>query len=238
MFMRAAPEFVYRIQIKTKPSASYDEYDDTYIVATYDDAIAWIDKYLKYFKIRAKECADARYTITKVSMGVPDTFRNFFNRIGAVGQCVLNCRYEILSLEMYGFRIETACKRGADGCDECRRCIQRAETKFPHYLKKYDLVAYYKYFLYDPTAVAYGMFVLDMDECDDDTYVVLLENNEFLRNKPFEIKTEADYWQLCDAHCHPDYYEIFLPNPDCVPKQIYEDYLRVVEGLKSLEEST
>ena len=66
MFMRAAPEFVYRIQIKTKPSASYDEYDDTYIVATYDDAIAWIDKYLKYFKIRAKECADARYTITKV----------------------------------------------------------------------------------------------------------------------------------------------------------------------------
>lgn len=234
-FMLSTPDTVYEIEIKIAPDAA-DE--DTYLTDTFDEAILLIRRFIKCYAIKANELVGARYTIKKKTTNVPTKPHDIYKgRVGTLGKCVLDNAFRIIDLNMYDFGVETTCKSGVL-CDECNRCIESVETQFPHFLQQYDLIAYYDDLLYNPNHITYAVFDLDMEACDNDSHVIDLEENAYIRNRNADFRDEKGYFRIYDAHAHPLYFEIIKPNTESVPQNVLEDYTYAVSILKKIETET
>ncbi len=232
-FMRADENCVYEIKIKCLPD---DADEETLLIKTFQDAIEMIKSWLKCYKdVGARDNKLSRYTIVKKTITMPRYPRDIYRgKVGELGECVLGYRFRILNLSMYMQGNEMHCKGG--DCDDCKRpCIDHFMPRFPHFLKKYDLVAYYSDKLNHPNKIIYGIFVLDMEECDNDTYFLHLET-EYIKKRKIDFRDEDGFYRVFDAHSHPSYAELFKPDITNVPKEIYEDYLYAVEELKKIDD--
>jgi len=233
-FMRADENCVYEIKIKCLPD---DAEEDTLLTKTFEGAIEMIKSWLKCYRdVGAKDNKLSRYTIVKKTITLPRFPHDICNgKVGALGKCVLGHRFNILDLSMYTQDNEMHCKRGVD-CDDCKRpCVDILTPSFPHFLKKYDLVAFYDDKLNNPNKISYGIFCLDMEKCDTDTYFLFLDN-EYIKKRKVDFKDENGFYRVFNAHCHPSYAELFKPDISDVPKEVYDDYLYAVEGLKKLDD--
>ncbi len=237
-FIQTDPNVVFQIIIKIKTDYAIGD-EDSYITKSFDDAIILIKKYLKYYEIKPKELADARFIITKKTTNAPDKPSDFFykyNKVGDLGKCVLDNKLRIIYLDMYNFGIEVKCKSDID-CDECNRCIRGGfTTHFPHFLQKFDLIAYYDDLLYNPKHLIYGVFTLDMEDCDYDSYVIDFEESPYIKNRNGYFKDENGYYSIYDSHDHPSCFEIIKPDIKNVSNEILEDYNYTVSVLKKIEE--
>ena len=232
-FMQPSENIVYAIKIKT------DDYgEDNFITKTFVDAVELIKNFVKYYEVKGEERACARYTLTKMTTNVPQKPGDFSYKhckIGNLGECVLDGKYNIIYLDMYHFGLEVTCKSGVD-CDECNRCINYMfGTRFPHFIKKYDLVAYYDNLLYKPKHLTYAIFDFDMEKCDCDSRVINIEDNPYIQNKNAEYQDEEEYYRIYDDHDHPSYFEIIKPSLESVPQKVLDDYNYAVPMLKSIE---
>lgn len=232
-FMRADENCVYEVRIKCLPD---DCDEEPLLTRSFDGAIEMIKSWLKCYKnVGAKDNKLSRYTIIKKTITQPRYPRDIFEgKVGSVGDCVLGYRFNILDLSMYNHGDEMHCKASAE-CDDCKApCVSAISPHFPHFIKEYDLVAYYSDRLYNPTKIEYGIFDADIEQCDNETHVVLL-NNEYIKTRMIDFKDENGFYRVYDAHEHPSYAEIFRPDINDVPKEVYNDYLYAVEGLKKFE---
>ena len=231
-FMSAGDGYVYEIDVKINPN---DVGDDTLIAKTYEDALKVIDSCLKCYEITAKERTWARYTIKKKTIGVPQRPNDIYKgKAGTVGECVLDCKLRILSLDMYAFKQEVPCKKDVL-CYECERCIDVTDLHYPAFLKCFDLVAYYDDYLHDPNHLTYGILCCDMQDCDFDSYVVSIDDNEYIKNKNIDYQDEDGYYRVFDYHDHPDYTKIIKVEEKDVPKDTYENYLYAADGLRKMD---
>ncbi len=232
-FMRADENCVYEIKIKCLPD---DADEETLLTKTFEDATEMIKNYLKCYKdVGARDNKSSRYTISKKTVTLPRYPRDIYNgKVGSLGRCILGYRFKILDLYTYTHDNEMHCKASLD-CMDCKTpCLGNLMPRFPHFLKKYDLVAFYGDRLNNPAEITYGIFGLDMEKCDDDTYFIFLDN-EYIKSRNVDFKDENGYYRVFDAHSHPSYAELFKPDIASVPKEVYEDYLYAVEGLKKFD---
>ena len=233
-FMQPGENFVYQIEIKTAPDAA-DE--DTYITTAFDEAVTLIKGYLKYYQIGMKERAHARYTISKKTTTLPTRPSDYYNnRIGTVGKCVLDAKYRILALQSRQIKDpEYTFKCPSDlPCEQCRSCTGAAEIQFPCFLAPYDLVAFYDHWLYDPSHLKYGIICGDFDPIAP--FVLLLEDNKYIRNRQADFRDENGYYRVYDDHAHPSYFTVIKPAPESVPQSILDDYAYAVDALRKLED--
>ncbi len=235
-FMQSGPDFVYQIKIKSYMN-TFDT-EEEYIVKSFDEAIILIKKFLIYYDVKGAERISTRFTITKFSTKTPDKPSDFSYKklkVGDIGDCVLDDKLRIISLDMYYFGKEVTCKSGDVDCDECERCIEDGfTTHFPHFLNKYDLVAYYNDLINTPKRLTYGIFCLDMEECDYDSLVVTIEDNPYIQNRNGYFKDEEGYYRIYDAHDHPSCFEIIKPNLQDVPQEIIDGYNYALPILKKI----
>lgn len=232
-FMQSDENIVYAIKIKT------EEYcEDFFITKTFADAVALIKKYIKYYEVKGEERFYARFTLTKMTTNVPEKPRDFYYqycKVGNLGECVLDGKFNIIYLDMSNFGVEVTCKNDVD-CGDCNRCINTMfDTHFPHFLKPYDLVAYYADHLCEPKKITYAIFDSDMEECDFDSHVIDIEENPYIQNRNADFRDENGYYRVYDAHEHPSYFKIFKPNLADVPQKISDSYNYAVPILKSIE---
>lgn len=231
-FMSAGDGYVFETDVKISPN---DVGDDTLITKTYEDALRVIDSCLKCYEITAKERAGARYTIKKKTVGVPQKPNDIYKgRVGTVGQCVLDCKLKILSLDAYAFKQEVPCKKGVY-CYECGRCIDSTELHYPAFLNCFDLVAYYDNYLYDPSHLTYGILCCDMQDGDFDSYVVSIDDNEYIKNRTVDYQDENGYYRVFDYHDHPDYSRIIKVEEKDAPKDTYANYLYAADCLRKMD---
>ena len=230
-FMQPSPDTVYQIKIKT-------DTEETFITKTFDDAVTLIKGFLKYYEIKGEERSSARYTLTKMTTNPPAKPSDFsykYSKIGSIGECVLNDKFQIIYLDMDNFGLEVKCKANTD-CEECDRCIDNMfSTRFPHFLKPHDLVAYYDDWIYDPKHLTYAVFDFDMEECDYDSRVITLEDNPYIQNRNGDFQDENGYYRVYDAHEHPSCFKIIKPDIQDVPQNILDDYHYAVAVLKKIE---
>lgn len=234
-FMREDADCVYEITIKCQPD---DADEDTLITKSFPDTVEMIKSWLKcYYDVGAKDNKFARYTVVKKTTTLPKRPSDIYNnKVGTLGKCVLGHRFKILDLDLYKPGNEINCKANAD-CDECKTpCVGFTSPHFPHFLKKYDLVAFQSNRLLNPREISYGILGSDMDEYDDNSYVIDIDN-EYIKDRNIDYKNKDGWYYVYVAHCHPSYAKLFKPDPDSVPKQIYDDYVYAVEGLKRLDDA-
>ncbi len=232
-FMQADENCVYEIKIKCLPD---DADEETLLTRTFDDAIEMIKSWLKcYNDIGAKDNRLSRYTIDKKTVTLPRYPRDIYHgKVGSLGRCVLGYKFNILDLSMYTHYNEIHCKSSVD-CEDCKTpCVGNIMPRFPHFLKKYDLVAFYDNYLDNPTKIYYGILGFDMEKCDNDSYFIFLDS-EYIKSRKVDFTDEKGYYRVFEAHCHPSYAELFKPDINDVPKEIYDDYLYAVEGLKKFD---
>lgn len=232
-FMRADVACVYEIRIKCLPD---DADEETLLTKTFDGAINMIKSWLKCYKdVGAKDNKFSRYTIHKKTITQPNYPRDIYNgKVGTLGECVLGYRFNILDLSMYTHNSEMLCKASTD-CNDCKTpCVSLLMPSFPHFLNKYDLVAYCRDRLHNPTKIEYGILGTDMEKCNNDSFFIYLDN-EYIKKRKVDFTDENGYCRVFDDHCHPSYAELFKPDISDVPKEIYDDYLYAVEGLKKLD---
>ena len=231
-FMRAGDGFIYDIKFLF-PNTDCAQDDDTYVAKNFDEALEYIKFYAKYY-YKKDERKGMRATVSKKSLNVPKRGSDFDKcRAGTVGKCVVDEKLNIIYLNMDSFGYEVPCKNNRPFCNECRRCVTGIDPHYPPFLKKYDLVAYYDDLLYRPDNLKYGVFCADMEKYDDDSYVCLLEDNEYVQNRNGDFIDENGYYRIYDDHWHPSLAEIIKPALDTVPEKVYQDYLYAVECLKN-----
>ncbi|MCM1236368.1 MAG: hypothetical protein NC489_40325 [Ruminococcus flavefaciens] len=244
IFKTCAEDEVYETDIKCSP---YDS-GETYITKTYEGALELIKKYLKYYGDIAKEDENSYYTIVKKSASVPKKPSDFSykkNIIGDRAECVLGKGLRVKRVDNYKSGYEYGLCRGKD-CDDCRHvCVKMHCPAYPPFLEKYSLVAYKPPFppcfmdrrlRQGDLDIRYGVFLYDMNEVDNDSYVLDLTDNPYIKDRTADKKEADGYYHVYDAHCHPDLAEIFVPDKCDVPGEIYGDYLYTVDVLKKLEE--
>ena len=84
--------------------------------------------------------------------------------------------------------------------------------------------------------IVYGILITDMNICNDDTFVVLLEN-EYIREKNAFCQDENEYYQIYNAHTHQSNATLFKPDLSQIDFRILDDYEYAVKALKELEEN-
>lgn len=203
-----------------------------FITKTFEDAITLIKNYKKYYgddyvtKEKTYTAIDGYYKIFKCTTIAPKKPSDFSNKVGQIGVCLLAKNLQILDVDMYNYGVEDAyrCKRN---CDDCKnKCIMLHCPKFPAFLEQYQLVA----FKWDK--IIYGIMPFEMEDGDNDTYIIDLEDNDFIVNRE-KLKGLDDY-RIFDAHMHPSFFELYIPNRQDVLDKIYENYLYAVKVLKEL----
>ena len=237
-FMQPSPDEIYYIELKFPPRLGRDCMpDDTLAARTFDDAVEIVKRYVKYYECSAAERRGARYTLRKMTVALSKKPSDFYkSKTGEIGRCVLDGKYEILDLDMYAAKREVPCAKDKL-CDECNRCIEVTAPRFPHFLQPYDLIGYYDDIVNNPTHMTYGIFDCDMEKCDDDTHVALLETNKYIVERNIDYRDENGYYRVYDAHTHPSYCEIEKLDPADVPPKIAELYRYAADGLRKIEET-
>lgn len=230
-FMQSDDNIVYEIQIKTDPYAADEE---TYLTKTFSEAVSLIKSFIKCYSIKASELVDARYTILKKTTTLPKKPNDIYkDKVGTLGKCILNSKFRIIYLDVYHFGLEVTCKNV--DCDECDRCICHwFTTHYPHFLKKYDLVAFYDDLLYNPKHLMYAICDMNMEECDVDSLVIYIKENPYIQNRNGDSKDEEGYYRIYDAHDHPSCFEIIKPNLQDVPQEIIDGYNYALPILKKI----
>ena len=242
-FMRAGDDVVYEIDIKCYP---YDR-DPTYIVKEFDDVFPLIRNYLKYYKdVGAKDNNLSQYIITKKTNFPPTKPSDIGRRVGRLGECVLGKGLSIKSVSMYNSDNEFG-KCHNKNCEDCdNQCVDVYQPHFPHFLKKYDLVSYRADLGYLPDStcdiyrlfsengfVSYGILTIDMNEYDDDTHVVLLDNR-YIKERNAYYQDEDGFYRIYDDHDHPSYAVLDKVDLSTVSEKIRDDYMYAVEALKKI----
>ena len=244
-FMTPSDDCVYEVEIHINP----DDYDETYTVKTFDDALILIDNYLKRYRhIGCKDNELSKYNVIKKTTIAPQKPSDLDCKVGELGRCVLGYKRVIKSVEMhYNGKYLRKCN---GVCMDCKNeCIDVHEPHFPAFLQPYDLVAFKTNWSYDAIEsrgkiykcernyehIEYGILTTDMTEYDDDTHVVLLAN-EYIRGRNAFAQYDEGYYHIYDAHEHPSYAVLFKPDLSEVDKDILADYEYAVQALKKIEE--
>lgn len=243
-FMAPSDDCVYEVQIYCKP----DDKDETYVVRTYDDALVLIDNYLKYYRdVGAIDNKLSEYKIIKKTTTAPLKPSDLNSKVGKLGQCVLGYKRVIKSVEMYYNGNYLSNCNGV--CVLCKRdCLDKHEPHFPVFLQQYDLVAYKTNWSYDTIDcrgktyvcemngehIVYGILTTDMNVCDDDTHVVLLDN-QYIRDRNAFYQDENEFYRIYDAHDHPSYAVLYKPDLSQLDYRLLNDYEYAVKALKELE---
>lgn len=223
---------VYEVKIKCMPD---DADEETMIVKSFSDAVEMIKCWLKcYANVGAKDNKYARYTVKKKTTTLPARpYDIYCDKVGLQGACVLGHKFKILDLYVARMKNEMNCK--TLDCEECKMpCIGMISPRFPHFLEKYDLVAFHSNLLHAPHNICYGIFVGDMDECDYDSYVVLLDN-EYIINRRVSYKDENGWYPVFRYHSHDSYDTLFKPDLMDVPQNVLDDYAYAVEELRKID---
>ena len=124
-------------------------------------------------------------------------------------------------------------------CVLCKKdCLDKHRPHFPKFLQQYDLVAYKTNMTNETTdrrdeQIVYGIITTDMNICDDDTHVVLLENKYIHERNAFYQNYDGVY-QVYNAHDHPSYAVLFKPDISQLDESILADYEYAVKVLKEL----
>ncbi len=210
-FLRSDPDCVYEIEIDLPRAVTTERY----ITKTFDDALKLIKKFLKCFRLAARDTVGGRYTVTKKSTVVPDDPQDV-TAVGTVGYCVLDERRRVLDVDMCEFDCEVACRKGTT-CDDCRMCIGMTELSMPCFAEKFGLVAFYDDILRKPHKLTYGIFMCD-DGFASDPLVLT-------------VTPHGDGFKVDGAH--PALATVIIPERKAVPEKIYAGYLAAVENLKS-----
>lgn len=240
-FMTPSADEVYEVDIKCDPLDN----EGTYIVRTFEDALATIRAFLKYYKdVGARDKEWSSYTVTKKTVGAPSRPKDIWDKIGETGSCTLGKGLKIKSVDAKGLYTEFPC---AHYCDRCKHeCISTHEIEYPAFLEKYELVAFstgeYRrtgngaHSSY--TDIEYGINSFGMDKAGYNVgcACVVELDNEYIKQRKADQKDENGYYRVYDSHCHPEFAEIFKPDPSELPKELYEDYLYAVEVLKKIDE--
>ena len=72
-----------------------------------------------------------------------------------------------------------------------------------------------------------------MEKCDNDSYVINLDN-EYIKNRKVDYLDENGCYMVYVEYSHPSYADIFKPN--LAGGELYDDYLYAVEELKKIED--
>lgn len=231
-FMADDADHVYETEIRIR--GQYE--DEKYVAKSYADSLVIIKSYLSRYRFGADDLDGARFCICKKTAFPPKTPRDINDKVGTVGECLLDINLDILSLYMYRFGKEIPCPKDVDYCDLCkRRCIDGIMPHYPLFLNKYDLVAFYNDLPNDPSSVTYGFLGYGMDECDDDSYVIDLIDNKPVTERSINFEDEDSRYSIYYAHCHPSFCCIFRPDPTTVPRKALDAYEYAVGGLKKYD---
>ncbi len=252
LFMQPSEGAVYETNIRLHPNAPQE---DTYITKTFEDALLVIRAFLQYFRDLHESPLDnpeAKYIITKKTAIAPNKPHEIYDKLGNIGSCILGYRLKILDVDIWKDdkilkKLERCRHKELEDCNLCEdKCILwGSQPKFPVFLEQYDLVAYRPQWLEYHIRMGdtrkdlkdnlqYGILTTDMHKYPDDTHVLLLDN-PYVKERNGEYRDENGYYRIYDVHDHPSYAELFKPNIDEVPKEIYGDYLYAVEVLKKIE---
>ena len=226
---------VYEISIKCNPD---EDAAEAYITKTFDDALKLIRCYLKrYGDIGEVDNERAIYTIRKKTTIAPKRPSDIDKTVGELGSCTLGHKLRILDLDVYntGNEFKAKCDY-IDDCDKCENvCMLQYDPKYPHFLDKFDLVAYNMNDALHEFAggTEYGVLFCDMDESDSDSYVIML-GSECIKNR---TATDLDdgYYKIFNAHEHPRYAVLYKPDITEVPQEVLKDYEYTVGALKLIE---
>ena len=134
-FIEAAEEFVYELCIKDTP----DECEETYLCASYADALVCIDRYYERYDF-CQETEATRYTITK---------RKIFSGKNEIeedeyAECKLGQNKTVL--EVLEYKNPTECDLDVL-CSECTEICRsrRDEVRFPCFAHEYAIIKYLDY---------------------------------------------------------------------------------------------
>ncbi|MBD5131621.1 MAG: hypothetical protein HDT28_03390 [Clostridiales bacterium] len=241
-FMVPSADAVYEVDIKCDP---WDK-EDTFIAKTFDDCLTIIKAFIKHYAdVGAHDHELSRYIITKKTAIPPSKPSDIGKKIGYLGQCILGKGLKVKSVDISSVDYcEYACKKKV--CFGCKRpCICMYSPEYPKFIEKYDLVAWHTgdYSLIDENKwnspdgysdLAYGVYALDMDECNEDSYVVMLDNKYVRERKAGEGDPENGY-PVYYAHEHPSLAKVFKPKLDDIPQNVKDDYLYLVGALKEID---
>lgn len=238
-FMTPSAYEVYEVDIKCDPLDN----EETYIVRTFEDALATVRAFLKYYKsVGARDRAWSRHTVTKKTVGAPRRPRDLYDKLGITGECTLGKGLKIKDIYARGMNAEFRCKRD---CDECgNKCIACHDVAYPVFLDKYELVGFHSG-RYVRTGrdlkagysdIEYGVNITDMREFNAGSPCVVALDNEYIKERKADTKDENGYYPVYDSHDHPDYAELFKPDVDSLPRGVYDDYLYAAKVLKKLDE--
>ena len=238
-FMLPSDDCVYEINIITDDC--YPE-GRVFITKTFEDAIILIKNYNKqygdgYFTDNKAGTLignkSVYYKIYKTTTFAPQKPSDIHKKVGHLGECLLGKKLEIIDVETYGNsnvnnygeRVVYKCKN--KDCDDCKnKCITMHNIRFPAFLQQYQLVAFKHY------KINYGVVLYQMQDGDNDSYIVYLNDNDFIVNRE-ELKGPDDY-RIIEEHWHPSYLDVYIPDRQDVPDNIYENYLYAVKILKEL----
>lgn len=232
-FMRPSDDCVYEINIITDDAFPEER---VFITKMFEDALILIKNYNKNYSdgyvLNSKAGTliagkFAYYKIYKSTAIAPQKPSDIHEKVGHLGECILGKKLEILDVDMYNYGVTDLYKCKNKDCDGCKnKCISMHHIKFPAFLKQYQLVA----FKYDK--IDYGVMLYEMQDGDNDSYIIDLDDNDFIVNRE-KLKGPDDY-SIIDAHWHPSYCEIYAPKREDVPDYIYENYLYAVKIFKEL----
>ena len=227
-FVQTHPDVIYYIECVCPP---YMGKCDIFAAKSFEDAVSLIKRFVSYYRIRVDERKNARYVIRRMTTNLPVRSDDFLNdKVGVTGRCVLDAKYRMLDLYMAGpWRKEVRCDR-SDSCERCQRCIDMTFTRFPPFLKPYDLVGYYDHLIMNPKSVSYGIFCHDLRWIDPEPQVFALDSKS-IRNRSIESTAPADLYDHIH-HTHPSCFTIIKPDPATLSPQLLEDYAYAVSKLK------
>ncbi|MDE6661105.1 MAG: hypothetical protein K2J93_04735 [Anaeroplasmataceae bacterium] len=247
-FMRPSDDTVYEILIKCHPD---DAPEENYIVKTFDDALALIRNYWKYYaEYDATDNELSEYIINKKTCFPPKKPSDLNHKVGELGYCELGYKLVIKDVDMYARDTEFG-KCSMICYENCKtHCLFNHDVEYPPFLKKYELVAFQadwaqSLILYKDQRISfdnmdkhirYGILVSDLNQHSIDSEVVFLDN-PYIKNRDAFSKHEDGYYNIYTYHDHPAYATLYRPNIDMVDKNIIEDYYYAAEALKEIDNS-
>ncbi len=232
-FMRTSDDCVFEVNIITDDGFPEER---LFITKTFEDALTLIKFYNKQYSdgyvcnSKAGTLIDGKfvyYKIFKATAIAPQKPSDIHEKVGHLGECLLGKKLEIIDVNMYNYGVRDLYKCKNKDCDDCKnKCISIHHIKFPAFLSQYQLVAFKHY------KINYGVMCYEMQDGDNDSYIIDLDDNDFIVNRE-KLKGPNDYG-IRDAHWHPSYCEIYALKREDVPDYIYKNYLYAVKILKEL----